>query len=239
MVVVTRLFGTLNETLEAPLTGSGSGATRARHQQPPVPGAAGDRAPRAPDVAPASRDPVRRRRDAVGRGTRPHVADPGVAGQIVGSSAQSGRPRRRRTPPRATRQRPDRPGRARARVPVPARRDPGGVLLAGKRVLARIAQARTQRRPRSAALETAAIAALGNNYAGIVAMDPRTGGLAALAGIAFSAPQPPGSTMKIVTRPRPSGRDREAEHGVPLQHGRRSTATRSTTPAAKTAAARC
>jgi penicillin-binding protein A len=32
-----------------------------------------------------------------------------------------------------------------------------------------------------------------------VAMDPRTGALLALAGIAFSAAQPPGSTMKIIT----------------------------------------
>ena len=45
----------------------------------------------------------------------------------------------------------------------------------------------------------AAAAALGGSYAGIAAMDPRTGGLEALAGIAFSAPQPPGSTMKIIT----------------------------------------
>ncbi len=34
---------------------------------------------------------------------------------------------------------------------------------------------------------------------GIAAIDPRTGEIRALAGIAFSAPQPPGSTFKIVT----------------------------------------
>ncbi len=40
---------------------------------------------------------------------------------------------------------------------------------------------------------------MGGHYAGIVVMNPRTGALLALAGIAFSALQPPGSTMKIIT----------------------------------------
>jgi cell division protein FtsI/penicillin-binding protein 2 len=40
---------------------------------------------------------------------------------------------------------------------------------------------------------------MGSNLAGIAAMDPRTGAVLALAGIAFSALQPPGSTMKIIT----------------------------------------
>ncbi len=30
-------------------------------------------------------------------------------------------------------------------------------------------------------------------------MDPRTGGIEALDGLAYDAPQPPGSTMKIIT----------------------------------------
>lgn len=78
---------------------------------------------------------------------------------------------------------------------------PGGALLAGKRVLAQVAPkpghaVKTTIEP---TLERAAVAALGGSYAGIAAMDPRTGALEALAGIAFSAPQPPGSTMKIIT----------------------------------------
>jgi cell division protein FtsI/penicillin-binding protein 2 len=40
---------------------------------------------------------------------------------------------------------------------------------------------------------------MGGQYAGITVMNPRTGALLALAGIAFSALQPPGSTMKIIT----------------------------------------
>jgi cell division protein FtsI/penicillin-binding protein 2 len=49
------------------------------------------------------------------------------------------------------------------------------------------------------AIERAAIAAMAGRYAGIAAMNPRTGALLALAGVAFSALQPPGSTMKIIT----------------------------------------
>jgi peptidoglycan glycosyltransferase len=78
---------------------------------------------------------------------------------------------------------------------------PGGTLLAGRRVLARSA-------PRAAApvdttvdtrLQEAAVTALAGRFGGIAALDPRTGAVRALAGIAFSAPQPPGSTFKIVT----------------------------------------
>jgi penicillin-binding protein A len=78
---------------------------------------------------------------------------------------------------------------------------PGGTLLAGRRILAqRPAQAagalRTTIDP---AIERAVIAAIAGRYAGLVAMDPRTGAVLAAAGVAFSALQPPGSTMKIVT----------------------------------------
>jgi cell division protein FtsI/penicillin-binding protein 2 len=78
---------------------------------------------------------------------------------------------------------------------------PGGELIAGDRVLARA-------RPRSArALETtidtrlqeAAVIGLAGRLGGVAALDPRNGEVRALAGIAFSAPQPPGSTFKIVT----------------------------------------
>jgi cell division protein FtsI/penicillin-binding protein 2 len=48
-------------------------------------------------------------------------------------------------------------------------------------------------------LQTAAVAALGSTYGGVAALDARTGEVRAVAGIAFSAPQPPGSTFKLVT----------------------------------------
>jgi peptidoglycan glycosyltransferase len=48
-------------------------------------------------------------------------------------------------------------------------------------------------------IQEAAMTALAGRFGGIAALDPRTGEIRALAGIAFSAPQPPGSTFKIVT----------------------------------------
>jgi cell division protein FtsI/penicillin-binding protein 2 len=79
--------------------------------------------------------------------------------------------------------------------------EPGGSLLAGRRVLARNTpvpgtKVTTTINP---AIERAAVTAMAGRYAGIAAMDPRTGALLALAGVAFSGLQPPGSTMKIIT----------------------------------------
>jgi beta-lactamase class D len=78
---------------------------------------------------------------------------------------------------------------------------PGGALRAGAHVLAHTQPipGRSVRTSIDPNLEAAAIAALGSHYGGVAAMDPRTGQLLALAGLAFSAVQPPGSTMKIIT----------------------------------------
>jgi peptidoglycan glycosyltransferase len=78
---------------------------------------------------------------------------------------------------------------------------PGGTLFAGSRVLASSTPTpgTTVTSTIDPKIETAATAAMGSSLAGVVAMDPRNGQLLALAGIAFSAPQPPGSTMKIIT----------------------------------------
>jgi peptidoglycan glycosyltransferase len=51
-------------------------------------------------------------------------------------------------------------------------------------------------RPR---LQRAAVAALGDRLGGIAVLRPRDGAVLALSGLAVSAPQPPGSTFKIVT----------------------------------------
>ncbi|HEX8976184.1 MAG TPA: penicillin-binding transpeptidase domain-containing protein [Solirubrobacteraceae bacterium] len=77
----------------------------------------------------------------------------------------------------------------------------GGRLLAGHRLLATAAPARAGavRTTISPGLERAAVAALGGAYAGMAVMNPRNGAVQALAGIAFSDNQPPGSTMKIIT----------------------------------------
>ncbi len=78
---------------------------------------------------------------------------------------------------------------------------PGGELRAGSRVLAQ-----TIARPAKAVhssidpdVQRAAVAAKGARLGGVAAVRPRTGEILALAGIAFSGLQPPGSTFKIIT----------------------------------------
>jgi len=202
MLVFTKLFGELRETLEVPLTGSGSSATVHFMTSLLFPGLQGHERlvrhmslpPRATlfaaDGTPLAEGPDR---------TSPI---PGVAEQITGVLgpipaadaavyAADGYP-------------------ANAKVGLDGLErvfqtqlagTPGGVLLAGKHVLARTTPKRGENVTTTIvpSLETAAVAALGNSYAGIAAMDPRTGALLALAGIAFSAAQPPGSTMKMIT----------------------------------------
>jgi cell division protein FtsI/penicillin-binding protein 2 len=48
-------------------------------------------------------------------------------------------------------------------------------------------------------LQEAAVSALGGRAGGIAVLDTRNGNVRALAGLAFSAPQPPGSTFKMIT----------------------------------------
>jgi len=78
---------------------------------------------------------------------------------------------------------------------------PGGQLKAGARRLARVAPRRSGavRSSVDPAVQAAAVTALAGRLGGIAVMRPRSGEVLALAGIAFSAPQPPGSTFKIVT----------------------------------------
>ncbi len=78
---------------------------------------------------------------------------------------------------------------------------PGGVLLAGTR---RVAASRP--RPASAVrstidteIQAVADQVLGDRMGGIAVLDPETAEVRALSGLAFSGPQPPGSTFKIVT----------------------------------------
>jgi hypothetical protein len=78
---------------------------------------------------------------------------------------------------------------------------PGGELRAGERTLA-TAEPRPAQDVRSTIdldLQEAAVVALAGRFGGIAAIQPRTGKVRALAGIAFSAPQPPGSVFKIIT----------------------------------------
>jgi peptidoglycan glycosyltransferase len=78
---------------------------------------------------------------------------------------------------------------------------PGGQLRADTRVLA-ITLPRPGRSVRSSidpGVQRAAAAAKGERVGGVAVVRPRTGEILALAGIAFSGLQPPGSTFKIVT----------------------------------------
>ena len=202
MVVATRLFGTLRGILRVPLAGSGSSATVQYVPSLLFPGLTGHArltrhmalAPRATlraaDGTPLAQGPDR---------TSP-IAD--VAGQIAGvlgpiPSADAAKYAAQGYPADA---KVGQDGLERA-FQTQLAGAPGGVLRAGHRVLARVAA-----KPGHAVtttivpdIERAAVAALGGRFGGIAAMNPRTGALLALAGIAFSATQPPGSTMKIVT----------------------------------------
>jgi penicillin-binding protein A len=78
---------------------------------------------------------------------------------------------------------------------------PGGQLRAGPRVLA-LTLPRPGQPVRSSIdpdVQRAAVAAKGERVGGVAVVRPRTGEILALAGIAFSGLQPPGSTFKIVT----------------------------------------
>lgn len=78
---------------------------------------------------------------------------------------------------------------------------PGGELLAGGRVLASAAArpSRAVRTTISPSVQRAAVEALGGQLGGIVALDPASGGIEAVAGIGIDDLQPPGSTFKMVT----------------------------------------
>jgi penicillin-binding protein A len=78
---------------------------------------------------------------------------------------------------------------------------PGGELLAGSRVLARSTPrpGKPVKTTIDTSVQEAADVALAGRLGGVAALDPRSGEILALTGVAFSAPQPPGSTFKIVT----------------------------------------
>jgi cell division protein FtsI/penicillin-binding protein 2 len=78
---------------------------------------------------------------------------------------------------------------------------PGAQLRYGDRVVASVKRKRGRSvhatiRP---GLQRAAAAALGSRLGGVAVVRPRDGSVLALAGLAVSGPQPPGSTFKIIT----------------------------------------
>jgi cell division protein FtsI/penicillin-binding protein 2 len=77
----------------------------------------------------------------------------------------------------------------------------GGELLAGARLLAYTSPhtAPPVRTSISPSLQSAAVAALGGQLGGVVAMEPASGEVLAVAGLGLNGLQPPGSTFKMVT----------------------------------------
>ena len=77
----------------------------------------------------------------------------------------------------------------------------GAELRFGKRLVKRVAvkRGRALRTTLSPRLQRISSAALGDRLGGVAVIRPRTGRVLAMAGIAASGPQPPGSTFKIVT----------------------------------------
>ena len=78
---------------------------------------------------------------------------------------------------------------------------PSAELRFGSRRIAstRARRGRSVRSTIRPALQRAAVAALGDRLGGIAVLRPRDGAVLALSGLAVSAPQPPGSTFKIIT----------------------------------------
>ena len=83
---------------------------------------------------------------------------------------------------------------------------PGGSLLAASRDGSTRTLAKSKPKPGvpvkttiDVDLQQAAVAALAGRVGGIAVLDARNGDVRALAGQAFSAPQPPGSTFKMIT----------------------------------------
>ncbi|MGD0454921.1 MAG: penicillin-binding transpeptidase domain-containing protein [Solirubrobacteraceae bacterium] len=78
---------------------------------------------------------------------------------------------------------------------------PGGELLAGARPLAyaKPHPAPPVRTTVSPVLQRAAVTALGGQLGGIIAMQPSTGQILAVAGLGLDGLQPPGSTFKMIT----------------------------------------
>lgn len=198
----TRVFGTLHSVLDLPVSGSGSTMRIAWREQAVFPGLRfGEQLSRVTSLPPRAAL-LARDKTVLAEGTERTSPAPDVADQVVGrlEAAPSPLPASLRALGYPEGALVGVSGLERVFQSDLAGR-PGGTLYAGSRALA-------QSQPRSAppvrttidpSVERAAISALAGRYGGIAAMVPSTGEVLALAGLAFSAVQPPGSTFKIVT----------------------------------------
>ena len=202
LTVLTRAFGTVHGVLELPVSGEGDAMRIAWRPHAVFPGLrAGEQLRRHTTLAPRA-DLLARDGSVLAAGEQRSSGDAEISAEIAG--------RLELAPP-------DRAAMLLARGYPPDAKvgvsglervfqrelagQPGGTLAVGGRVIARTrpqpgSTVRTTIDPK---IERAAIAALAGRYGGVAAMDPRTGEVLALAGVAYSALQPPGSTFKIVT----------------------------------------
>jgi cell division protein FtsI/penicillin-binding protein 2 len=202
VAVRTRIFGTLRDTLDVPVSGSGDGLRIAWRPQAVFPGLRPGEQLHRTTVLPPRATLLARDGTVLAQGPTRTSKAPDVAAEIVGRLGAA--PPEQQAALRALGDPDGAPvglsGLERVFQQQLAGR-PGGTLLAGNRILARSAPraGHTIRTTIDPAIERAAVAALAGRYGGVAAMDPRTGDVLALAGVAFSGLQPPGSTFKIIT----------------------------------------
>ena len=162
----------------------------------------GEKLTRETTLGDARRHP-RARRHAAGQGPRPPVG-PRPAGRRGRRPRRPGaaRARRRARAARRARGRAGRAHRARARVRRAAGRDAPAASCAPASAWSRARRRSDGVDVRTAIdpdIQRAAVEALAGRFGGIAVLRPATGEVLGLSGIAFSAPQPPGSTFKIIT----------------------------------------
>ncbi|MDO9408692.1 penicillin-binding transpeptidase domain-containing protein [Patulibacter sp.] len=203
--VRTRLFGTLRGTVAIPLDGSGDQAGIRWSRRMAFPGLrAGETVSRTTEM-PARADILARDGSTVLAGGTDRTSDvPNIAGQVVGALGTA------TDADKASLRALGVPDGAKVGVSGLERilnpqlvGTPGGTLKAGDRVLAEVApkKARAVRSSISIAVVKAAAAAQANapDASGTMVIDSRTGEVLGFQGSAWTALQPPGSTMKIVT----------------------------------------
>lgn len=202
LVVRTRVFGTVRAVLDVPVSGKGDDARIAWRPSLVFPGLQADEQLTRETALP-ERATLLARDDAVlAKGADRSSDVPDVSAQIVGRLEPI--PEAERPAMRAL----GYPDEALVGVSGLERvfqqqlaGTPGGRLLGGTRVLARTtpragAAVKTTIDPE---IERAATTQLAGRYGGIAALEPSTGEILALSGVAYSGLQPPGSTFKIIT----------------------------------------
>jgi len=205
VTVQTRLFGELKGTVELRITGAGDQARIAWARRMAFPGLRdGESLSRTTELPPRGTILARDGETVLAEGAERSSTVPNIAGQVVGT-VDTARPE-------------DQDRLRRLGVPDDAKvgvsglerilnpqlvGTPGGELKAGDRVLKQVEprQAKAVRSSISVAVVKAAVEAQTGapDLTGTTVIDSRTGEVLGFQGAAWSALQPPGSTMKIVT----------------------------------------